>query len=71
MKEQDKKVTGKKSPVKIILIILAAIVSLILVLFATAFFYTKSQISPPASNVSNSSENVQKTRIEISEIDLP
>ena len=44
MKEQDKKVTGKKSPVKIILIIFAVIVSLILVLFASAYFYTKSQI---------------------------
>ena len=69
MKEQDKTVTGKKSPVKIILIILAVIVSLILVLFSSAYFYTKSQISPLVSNTSNvssTSENIEKTRIEIS-----
>ena len=66
MKEKDKNITGKKSPVKIILIILTVIVSLILVLFATAYFYTKSQISPLASNTSNPTEDVQKTRIEIS-----
>ena len=65
MKEKDKNITGKKSPVKIILIILTVIVSLILVLFATAYFYTKSQISPLASNTSNPTEDVQKTRIEI------
>ena len=66
MKEKDKANTHKKSPVKIILTVLAVIVSLILVLFATAYFYTKAQIKPLAASVSADSEIVQKTRIEIS-----